>query len=156
MRARVEHPFRTAENRPMQPGGAVSAAKARKTLQIRGFLAFALNHMTCCRLRYDALISLAQQAECVGVEFRNDLPKPLFDGDSPVQVRDTTLLAGVKILVLAEVKMFNDWTDSGHRKANDLMLTAKAVGASAVSLIPRNDGIGCANGERQANLRNAL
>ena len=117
---------------------------------------FALNHMTFCRLRYDALISLARTAGCVGVEFRNDLPGPLFDGDSPALVREVTSSAGMRIFALAEVKMFNDWTSRRHREAEDLMSNARAIGASAVSLIPRNDGIGCSNGERQANLRMAL
>lgn len=37
-----------------------------------------------------------------------------------------------------------------------LMRIAKAAGAEAVSLIPRNDNLGMGNGERQAALRVAL
>ncbi|WP_296373245.1 TIM barrel protein [Yoonia sp.] len=37
-----------------------------------------------------------------------------------------------------------------------MIATAKAAGAETISLIPRNDGTGLGNGERQANLRVAM
>ncbi|MCG8509128.1 MAG: TIM barrel protein [Rhodospirillales bacterium] len=119
-------------------------------------LNFAINHMTVARLRYDRVISIAAELGCVGVEFRNDLPGDLFDGDAPETVRRTAEDASIRILGLSEIKMFNDWSDQKRVEAEALMKTAKAIGAESVSLIPRNDGQGCGDGERQESLRVAL
>lgn len=119
-------------------------------------LSVALNHMTVPALRHDALLALSRSLGCVGVEFRNDLAAPLFDGAAPETVRATAAAEGQRILALAEVKSFNDWSDAKRDEAAALIATASACGAEAVALIPRNDGMGCGNGERQANLRVAL
>jgi len=116
----------------------------------------ALNHMAVPGLRWDAFLGLARDLGCVGVEFRNDLPGALFDGDTPATVGAKAKANGLRILALAEVKRFNDWSDAKRAEARDLMAIAVACGAEAVSLIPRNDGLGRGNGERQANLRVAL
>lgn len=117
---------------------------------------FALNHMTVARLSFRELVALAKQLGCVGIEARNDLPQPLFDGmdaeDAGAFVRDN----GLRLLAVAEVKRFNDWSEDKAAEALALMKIAKAAGAEAVSLIPRNDNLGMGNGERQANLRVAL
>lgn len=119
-------------------------------------LPLALNHMAVPGLRWDAFLDLARALGCVGVEYRNDLPTPLFDGDAARSVKAAARAAGLRILALAEVKAFNDWSDGKRAEAEALMRIAVACGAEAVSLIPRNDGLGCGNGERQANLRVAL
>jgi 2-keto-myo-inositol isomerase len=117
---------------------------------------FALNHMTVARLSFREVMALAKQLGCVGIEVRNDLPQPLFDGMSPAEggtlVRDN----GLRLLAVAEVKRFNDWSSDKEAEALALMKIAQAAGAEAVSLIPRNDNLGMGNGERQANLRVAL
>ncbi|MFZ5708723.1 MAG: TIM barrel protein [Pseudomonadota bacterium] len=117
---------------------------------------FALNHMTAPRLSAIRFLDAARTLGCVGVEFRNDLPGPLFDGMAPEAIRDAAAERGLRILALAEVKRFNDWSDDKGAEALALMETAVAAGAEAVSLIPRNDNLGMGNGERQANLRVAL
>jgi 2-keto-myo-inositol isomerase len=117
---------------------------------------FALNHMTVAKLRYDQALSLASQLGCIGVEFRNDLSGTLFDGDEPETVRLLAEAANQRILGLSEVKMFNDWSDARRDEAGRLMEVAKKIGAESISLIPRCDGLGLGNGERQANLRAAL
>lgn len=119
-------------------------------------LPMALNHMAVPGMRWDAFLGLARSLGCIGVEFRNDLPGALFEGDDPARVKAKATEAGLRILTLAEVKSFNDWSDDTGRAARGLMRTAAACGAEAVSLIPRNDGQGRGNGERQANLRIAL
>ena len=116
----------------------------------------ALNHMSAPALRHDAFLDLARSLGCVGVEFRNDLPAPLFDGDAPEVVAEAARSRGLRVLALAEVKAFNDWSDAKLDEAAALMGIARACGAEAISLIPRNDGLGLGNGERQANLRIAL
>lgn len=117
---------------------------------------FALNHMTVARLGYVELLDLAASLGCVGVEVRNDLPQPLFDGMDPAAAGDLARAKGLRILAVAEVKRFNDWSDDKAAEALALMAIARAAGAEAVSLIPRNDNLGMGNGERQAALRVAL
>jgi 2-keto-myo-inositol isomerase len=116
----------------------------------------AINHMTVARLGFAQLVDLAAQLGCVGIEARNDLPQPLFDDMAPEAARDLLDVKGLRLLALAEVKRFNDWSADKAAEALALMKIAVAAGAEAVSLIPRNDGLGLGNGERQANLRLAL
>lgn len=104
-------------------------------------LPFALNHMTAPRLGWEAFLDLAKSLDCVGVEFRNDLPGALFGGADPATVKAAVKARGLRFLALAEVKMFNDWSDAKRAEAEALMQIAVAAGAEAVSLIPRNDGV---------------
>lgn len=117
---------------------------------------FALNHMTVARMPFMGLLDLAADLGCTGVEVRNDLGTPLFDGLDPAEAGAMAQDKGLRILALAEVKRFNDWSDDKAREAADLMAIAVACGAEAVSLIPRNDNLGMGNGERQGALRVAL
>jgi 2-keto-myo-inositol isomerase len=117
---------------------------------------FALNHMTVARMSFRDLAALAARLGCIGIEARNDLPQPLFDGMPPEAAGALLRDHNLRLLALAEVKRFNDWSDAKAAEALDLMTIAKAAGAEAVSLIPRNDNQGMGNGERQAALRVAL
>jgi len=119
-------------------------------------LQIGLNHMTVARQSFAQLVATAQAIGAVGVEVRNDLPQPLFDGIAPESARERLDRAGLRLLALAEVKRFNDWSSGKRAEALALMKIAQAAGAEAVSLIPRNDNLGMGNGERQANLRVAL
>ena len=118
--------------------------------------AFALNHMTVARLGFVQMIDLARDLGCIGIEARNDLSQPLFDGLDPVTAGQMICDRGLRLLALAEVKRFNDWSGAKAAAARALIQTAVACGAEAVSLIPRNDGLALGNGERQAHLRVAL
>ncbi|MCY1127920.1 TIM barrel protein [Frigidibacter sp. RF13] len=117
---------------------------------------FAINHMTMARMGFDGLLTLARELGLVGIELRNDLSGPLFGGLAPEEAGARIKAAGLRLLALAEVKRFNDWSSDKGREALSLIRIAKAAGAEAVSLIPRNDNQGMGNGERQANLRLAL
>jgi 2-keto-myo-inositol isomerase len=117
---------------------------------------FAVNHMTVARLSFRELVQMAERLGCLGIEVRNDLPQPLFDGMDPAEAGAQIRDAGLRLLAVAEVKRFNDWSPDKESEALALMKIAKAAGAEAVSLIPRNDNLGMGNGERQANLRVAL
>lgn len=119
-------------------------------------LPFALNHMTTPRLGWQAFLDLAARLGCVGIEFRNDLPGPLFQGAEPSEVAAACRARGLRLLALAEVKMFDDWSDAKRAEAEALMRTAVAAGAEAVSLIPRNDGVATSALERRAALALAL
>lgn len=104
-------------------------------------LPFALNHMTAPRLDWRALADLAAGLGCIGVEYRNDLTGPLFAATPPEEVGAVLHQKGLRLLALAEVKMFNDWSDAKAAEAEALMQIAVRAGAEAISLIPRNDGI---------------
>lgn len=119
-------------------------------------LPFAINHMTVPHLRYDAAMDLARAAGCTGIELRNDLGNSLFAGDDPAEVARAATGRGLTIHALAEVKAFNDWSQARAAQALRLIAIAARCGATGVALIPRNDGQGCGNGERQGNLRLAL
>lgn len=117
---------------------------------------FALNHMTVARLSFRELVALASGLGCGGIEVRNDLPQPLFDGMDPADAGAFVRDSGLRLLAVAEVKRFNDWSAGKAAEALALMRIAQAAGAGAVSLIPRNDNLGMGDGERQAALRVAL
>lgn len=119
-------------------------------------LPFALNHMTAPKLGWQAFLKLAKDLDCVGVEFRNDLPGALFGGADPAEVAATVKAQGLRLLALAEVKMFNDWSDTKRAEAEALMKIAVAAGAEAISLIPRNDGVATARAESAAVTEVAL
>jgi 2-keto-myo-inositol isomerase len=119
-------------------------------------LPFALNQMTAPSLRYDALIELAGRLSCIGVELRNDLGRPLFEGDAPEKVAAKARERGLRIVGLSQVYPFNAWSDAVRGKVEALIAAALAAGAETISLIPRNDGEGLSEGERQANVRTAL
>lgn len=119
-------------------------------------LPFALNHMTAPNLGWEAFADLAAGLGCVGVEYRNDLPGPLFGGADPAKVGAAVRLRGLRVLALAEVKMFNDWSDAKAAEADALMQIAAAAGAEAVSLIPRNDGVATDRGQSRKVTETAL
>lgn len=134
------------------------SASFLSSLRFRGRdgLDFALNHMTAPRLRWSELLDLAERLGCVGVEFRNDLETPLFSGEPAEAVGRAAREKGLRIIGLSQVYPFNSWSDAIREEVSVLIATAKACGAETISLIPRNDGKGTGNGERQANLRLAL
>ncbi len=116
----------------------------------------ALNHMAAPRLGWADFLQLAKALGCVGVEFRNDLPGRLFEGAAPERVRAATNAAGLRILALAEVKAFNDWSDARREEAAALIGIAVACGAEMVSLIARNDGKATGRARRREDLRTAI
>lgn len=117
---------------------------------------FAINHMSVPRLSWEELLNTAGNLGCVGVEFRNDLDTPLFAGATPDQVAAAVRLKGLRVVGLSQVYPFNAFTDAIRDEVAALITMAKACGAETISLIPRNDGTGGADGERQDNLRLAL
>lgn len=116
----------------------------------------ALNHMTVPNLGYVSFLDLAKKLGCVGVEVRNDIPRPLFDNLDPVEAGRIAQDKGLRLVGLSQVYPFNDWTSAREDAVKALIATAKSSGAETISLIPRNDGTALGNGERQANLRVAL
>ena len=99
-------------------------------------LKFALNHMTVPSLTMDQAVALATELDMVGVELRNDLDRPLFDGRAPTL--DAT--GGMTVLALAEVKAFNAFDNATFDAAVALMDLAVLSGAQAIALIPQVGG----------------
>lgn len=116
----------------------------------------ALNHMTVPNLGYESFLDLAAKLGCIGVEVRNDIPRPLFDGRPAEEAGRMAIDKGLRLVGLSQVYPFNDWNTEREDAVKALIATAKASGAETISLIPRNDGTAVGNGERQANLRIAL
>ncbi len=116
----------------------------------------ALNHMTTPNLGYLDFLDLAAKLGCVGVELRNDIAQPLFDGMDPVTAGKHAADKGLRIVGLSQVYPFNSWDAKRENAVRSLIGIAQAAKAETISLIPRNDGTGVGNGERQANLRVAM
>ena len=119
-------------------------------------LQFALNHMTTPNISCMALLDLARELGMVGVELRNDLAQPLFDGFEPQAIGRQAAERGLSIFVLSEVPAFNDMHAARLAQVSTLISQAKAVGALAIGLIPRNDGMRCDKAARRSDLRAAL
>jgi 2-keto-myo-inositol isomerase len=116
----------------------------------------ALNHMTTPNLGYEAFLDLARALDCVGVEVRNDIARPLFDGMDPGAAGELARARGVRLVGLSQVYPFNAWSPAIAEEVRALIATAQAAGAETISLIPRNDGSATGEAERRRNLRDAL
>ena len=101
---------------------------------------FALNQKTAPKLGFAAFLDLAAELGCVGVEPRNDLGRPVFDGIEPVRAGEMARERGLRFIGLSEVYPFNDWNEDRRAAVASLIETAQAAGAETVSLIPRVDG----------------
>lgn len=123
----------------------------------RPALSFALNHMSAPKLGLDAFFDLAKSLGISAVETRNDLAgNAILDGTSPEAVREKAAARGLTVISINALQRFNEWTDARAEEAEELISYAASCGAKALVLVPKNDGTGRANGERQANLRIAL
>ncbi|MEP7454394.1 TIM barrel protein [Phyllobacterium sp. SB3] len=118
---------------------------------------FAINHIATPKLRPAAFFELAKTLGLQDVEIRNDLARnAIVDGTPAGEIRALAEAAGVNIATINALQRFNEWTPEREREAIELADYARDVGAAALVLVPVNDGTGQADGERQANLREAL
>ena len=99
-------------------------------------LPIGLNHMTVPRLSARDMLDMAVSLGCTGVELRNDLGRPLFDGEDAAEFGNAAKQAGIKIFALAEVKAFNANPLDNRDAATALIKTAASCGAEGVALIP--------------------
>jgi 2-keto-myo-inositol isomerase len=116
---------------------------------------FALNQKTAPKLCFAAFLDLAADLGCVGVEPRNDLGRPVFDGIEPVRAGEMARERGLRFIGLSEVYPFNNWNEN-RRAAVRLIETAQAAGAETVGLIPRVDRRESNGAERATTLRAVL
>ncbi|MBY5568368.1 TIM barrel protein [Rhizobium leguminosarum] len=118
---------------------------------------FALNHMAAPSLAIDDFFALARSLGIDAVEIRNDLSgNAILDGTQPETIRQAAARRGVTIISINALQRFNEWNATRAAEAQELIDYARASGAKALVLVPKNDGTGCADGERQANLRQSL
>ncbi|MBY5691715.1 TIM barrel protein [Rhizobium leguminosarum] len=118
---------------------------------------FALNHMAAPSLAIDDFFALARSLGIDAVEIRNDLSgNAILDGTKPETIRQAAARHGVTIISINALQRFNEWNATRAAEAQELIDYAGASGAKALVLVPKNDGTGCADGERQANLRQSL
>jgi 2-keto-myo-inositol isomerase len=120
-------------------------------------LSFALNHMTAPNLSPDAFFALAQSLGICAVEIRNDLDgNAMIDGTPAGEIKALAEKHGLTIISINALQRFNEWNDARAHEARELITYARDCGAKALVLVPVNDGSGQADGERQANLKQAL
>jgi 2-keto-myo-inositol isomerase len=100
---------------------------------------FALNQKTASRLGFADFLDLAADLGCVGVEPRNDLGRPFFDGFEPERAAGMARERGLRLLGLSEVYPFDDWNAERRAAVAALIEVAAASGAETISLIPRVD-----------------
>jgi 2-keto-myo-inositol isomerase len=117
---------------------------------------FALNQKTAPKLGFAAFLDLAAELGCVGVEPRNDLGRPLFDGIEPVRAGEMARQRGLRFIGLSEIYPFNDWNENRRAAVGCLIETARASGAETVSFIPLVDVREGDGAERARTLRAVL
>jgi len=127
---------------------------------------FAINHMTAPNANFEELLAIAQRCCCMGVELRNDLAtSPIVQGQRasqcamPQSAMELQRLAesnGVKIIALAELVAFNQFTDHTLQAARLLCAQASSCGAQGVVLIPANDGSNPSSALRKSQLSKAF
>jgi 2-keto-myo-inositol isomerase len=118
---------------------------------------FALNHMAAPLLSIEDFFALAVSLGIDAVEIRNDLSgNAILDGTRPDVIKAAAARHGVAIISINALQRFNEWNATREREGRELIDYAKAVGSQALVLVPKNDGTGRADGERQANLRRSL
>lgn len=99
----------------------------------------ALNQKTARHLSWERFLNLAQRLGCVGVEPRDDLGRPFFDGIAPTEAAGMARERGLRIIGLSEVYGFNVWDDIRAAQIVALIEVAEAAGAETISLIPSVD-----------------
>jgi 2-keto-myo-inositol isomerase len=113
--------------------------------------------MAAPKLSLPAFFALAQGLGLSRVEIRNDLDNnAILDGTPAEDVRVQAQQAGIEIISINALQRFNAWSAEREREATELADYASKAGASALVLVPRNDGEGRGDRERLPNLITAL
>lgn len=118
---------------------------------------FSLNHMTAPAMPIAEFLDLALSIGIDAVEIRNDLAdNAILDGTAPGEIRKLAQDRGIEIISINALQRFNEWSEARAGEADELIAYARDCGAKALVLVPKNDGTGLKDGERQRNLREAL
>ncbi len=117
---------------------------------------YGLNQITMPNVPFGVFVETAAQLGCVGVEARNDLGRPFFDGVSADIAGREIRACGLRLLGLSQIQPFNRWSDAIAAETHALIETAQEAGAESISLIPCNDGTGLDAEARKSDLMRAL
>ena len=101
-------------------------------------LDFGLNQATMAKPPLVEFLEVANRLGMVGVELRNDLGRPLFDGLSADAVRKMLEDQGLRLLGLSQIYPFNRWSDDIETDMRHLLDLAVLTGAETISLVPYN------------------
>ena len=101
---------------------------------------FVINQMTLRNKSSEEALKISAGLGCIGLEFRNDLSPPLFEVLTPKSLLDRANMYNQRILAIAEVKKFNDFSEKNLQRAKELIDLAFACGAESVVFVPSNDG----------------
>ncbi|UAX97705.1 TIM barrel protein [Ensifer adhaerens] len=113
--------------------------------------------MTTPGLPVGTFFELARSLGISSVEIRNDLSgNAIVDGTPAKEVAALANHHGITIISINALQRFNEWNSNRQKEAEELIAYAHDCGAKALVLVPVNDGSGQKDGERQANLRQAL
>jgi 2-keto-myo-inositol isomerase len=112
--------------------------------------------MSVATASLDALLDIAVQSGCAGVELRNDLAEPLFAGRAAIDVAAQVRERGLSIFAVAQVSAFNRCNGHMLASAEALIEQAANCGAHGICLIPTNDGAIDSRDERLGMLRESL
>jgi len=122
--------------------------------------------MTAPKASFEELLAMAQHCGCSGVELRNDLASsPLVDDSqtkpssvnaSALETQRVARTKGVRIVALAELTAFNQFTDRTRQSARQLCHQASGCGAPGIVLIPANDGSNPSPAARKSQLIEAF
>lgn len=103
-------------------------------------VALSVNQVSLPGLAWTDLVALARKLGCSGVELRNDLERPLFDGDQASAVQSKMKSEQMTLFGVAQIYPFNDLDAAGRSAAQVLVSVARDAGAEGVALIPRVGG----------------
>ena len=117
---------------------------------------FALNQKTLSHLAFARFLDVAAELGCVGVEPRDDLGRPFFDGIKASAAGGMARDRGLRMVGLSQVYPFNDWNADRRGSVARLIETAHEAGAETISLIPRVDQRTGTVAERAKALRGVL
>jgi len=119
-------------------------------------LGFGLNQVTMANASIDEFIETAARLGMVGVELRNDLGRPIFDGLSADNVQQKLQVHGLRLLGLSQIYPFNRWSEKTAADVQALIALAVEANAETISLIPSNNGTGIDAATRQSDLMRSL
>ncbi|RRH91934.1 xylose isomerase [Mesorhizobium tamadayense] len=113
---------------------------------------FALDHLVGSRLDVQAFFALARDHGVTDVLLSNSFAPSV----PAARVRSAAADAGVTIISVNTLQRFNEWTHARKAEAIKLVDYAADCGATALVLVPVNDGSWPAIAERHGNLPVAL
>ena len=119
-------------------------------------IGFGLNQVTMATASFGDFVEAAARLGMAGVEVRNDLGRPVFDGIAAETAGHVIQDHGLRLLGVSQVYPFNLWSQGIAEQVETLLEVAIAAGSKSISLIPCNDGTQVASDDLMAALETCL